>query len=738
MYNVRIFKLKSTIVFLSTYPPRECGIATFTQDLLQSTQNFLGPLLDCKVAALNLSPLDTYKYPPEVEWKIDQNSKLDHINLAKDINKDVNITGVIIQHEYGIFGGLEGEILLSFMRNCKKPMLVTLHTVLPNPNQKMKTVTSEIIQNASTVVVLTNSSKNIIKTLYPQSAEKVFMIPHGIHPVTFSTPKKYKAKLKLDNQIILSTFGLLNRGKGIEYVLHALPKVIKRYPSILYLILGETHPVVRRREGEKYRVELAKLITKLDLKNHVRFYDQYFSLKDLFEFLKATDIYISTSTNPNQAVSGTLSYALGTGRAVISTEFAQAKEIVTSKTGRLIPIKNSSALSSSIIDLLGNEKRLLKMHHQAYKQTRPMLWNNVSRKYLALLERMVMPALKIDHLITMTDDFGLFQFANLTVPNKDFGYTLDDNARALIVCSWLIKKEFTKKLEILIKIYLTFIKKCQLPDGSFVNYIGFSDKLPTSQNNIEDLEDSQTRALWALSEIMANKILSDDIRNQAKEMFLLNFKLKTKLTHLRSQAFAIKSFGLILQILPEKQTELLAKIKEHANSLLTALTENSVKSWRWFESDLNYNNALLSESLLIAGDIVKNPVYTSQGLLSLQFLIGKTFSKVYMPIGHARWYKNKQKRSNYDQQPEDPSSMILALSRAYKQTGEQVYKNLANKCFSWFLGNNSLKKALYDVKSGGCYDGLHPDRVNLNQGAESLIAYLMSSFTITHLNIDED
>lgn len=659
---------------------------------------------------------------------------MDYLNLARFVNKDANISGVIIQHEYGIFGGLEGELLLSFIENCKKPMLVTLHTVLPNPSPKMKEVTKKIIEHARTVIVLTESSKKIIETLYPASIRKVFMIPHGIHEVAESQPKKFKKRLKLDKHIILSTFGLLNRGKGIEYVLNALPAVIKKYPSVLYLVLGETHPVIRRAEGEKYRFELAELIKKLGLEDHVKFYDQYFSLPDLFEFLKATDIYISTSTNPNQAVSGTLSYALGTGRAVISTEFAQAKEIVTNDNGRLVDVKNSPAIAKAILDLLSDEKRLEKMYLNAYKMTRPMLWNNVAEKYTSLLTRFVIPPTNLSHLRKMTDNFGLFQFARFSSPNKDSGYTLDDNARALIVCSWLAKQNNTKELEKLVKIYLAFIKKCQLKDGSFINYIGFADKLPTPQNKTEDIEDTQVRALWALSEIMTNKTLTVDIRTQAKKMFLLNLKLKKKLTHLRARALAIKSFALVLPTLPEKRADLLEIIRDCADSLVTALRENSIKSWRWFESDLNYNNAVLPESLLIAGKVLKNDDYTRHGILSLQFLIGKTFSRIYMPIGHSGWYKNMQERSSYDQQPEDPASMIFALTRAYEYTGNTEYKKLANKCFSWFLGNNSLKKSLYDVKSGGCYDGLHPNRVNLNQGAESLVSYLMASYKITELN----
>jgi len=734
LYNRSIKKSKSTIVFLSTYPPRECGIATFTHDLLKASQNFLGPDVACKVAALNRSPLDTYKYPPEVEWKINQNSAKDHEDLAEIINDDVNISGVIIQHEYGIFGGQDGDVLLTFMQKCTKPMLVTLHTVLPEPSEKMKEVTNSIVSLADTVVVLTDGSKKIVKTLYPDSSGKVFTIPHGIHHVTFSLAKSYKAKLRLDNHIVLSTFGLLSRGKGIEYVLRALPNVIKKYPSVIYLILGETHPVIQREEGEKYRTELAQHITELGLENHVRFYDQYFSLPDLFEFLKATDIYIATSTNPNQAVSGTLSYALGTGRAVISTEFAQAKEIVTLDNGRLIPIKDSDAITRAMIDLLGDEKRLMQMHKNAYRKTRPMVWETVAKKYLSLLERIVIPPIKTDHLAKMTDDFGLFQFATHAVPNKKFGYTLDDNARAMIVTSWLLKISRSKKLEKLLKIYLAFIDKCQLQDGSFINYINFKNKSSTSQNNDEDIQDCQMRAVWALSEIIRHDTLSEKVREEAKRMFLLNFNLHAPLIHLRAKAFAIKAYALAVPFLSEHDLELKAKIQEYADFLLKALDENSLKSWRWFEQDLNYNNALLPESLLIAGKILNNDEFTRQGLASLEFLISKTFSdEMYMPIGHSNWYKNRKERSNFDQQPEDPASMIIALTTAYYYTGHKHYKNLANTCFSWFLGNNSLKMPLYDPQTGGCYDGLHPDRVNQNQGAESLVSYLMSNVIICEL-----
>lgn len=717
---------------MGTYPPRECGIATFNQDLLRSSRQFLGPHISCRVAAMNLSPLDHYIYPSEVAWEINQDNKREYANFAKKINDNALVAGVILQHEYGICGGEEGENILSFIENCRKPILVTLHAVLPNPSPKMQDVTGKIINRANIIVVLTQNSRRILKNIYPSSEGKVYVIPHGIHPTEFSASGNAKKKLKLKNSTVLSTFGLLGREKGIEYVIRALPQVIKKYPSIRYLIIGETHPDVRRKEGEAYRLELGRLVTDLGLDKHVKFYDQYLDLVDLIEFLKATDIYISSSINPNQAVSGTLSYALGTGRAVISTRFAQALEIVTPNIGRLVPIKDPFSYTGALLDLLSDKGSLKKMHRQAYDTTRSMLWNNVAKEYSDLLAQVVLPPINLRHLKEMTDDFGIFQFAVLETPDKSAGYTLDDNARALIVCNKLTRHQHKPKgLYLLISTYLDFIETCQQPDGTFVNYIGYLDKKPTPQNSQEDLSDAYARALWALAEVMKNTLLPTNTRNKAQKIFLRALPHASGLTHLRSKAFIVKSLVTALTTLPEYNQDLLKLIEQIAASLTLALKNNSGESWQWFETHLGYNNALLSESLLLAGELLKNEEYIHKGLSSLQFLTDKTFStNMYLPIGHSHWYKQNGERSYFDQQPEDPASMILALTTAYKVTGIQSYKNLANKCFSWFLGNNSLHQSLYDYETGSCYDGLHPDRINLNQGAESLTSYLLSRLAI--------
>jgi glycosyltransferase involved in cell wall biosynthesis len=728
-------------VFISTYPPRECGIATFTSDLLSALQKIFGSSARCLVAAINLSALDTYEYPLEVEWQIDQNSKTEYLALARKLNKNPDVVTTILQHEYGIFGGEEGENILSFINAYKKTLVVTLHTIIPVPSVKMKVVTEAILKRADKIVVLTESSKNKIEELYPDSVGKIKVIPHGIHNTAFSGTTKFKRRLKLDNTKVISTFGLLSRGKGIEYMIAALPAVVKQFPDIRYLILGETHPVVRRAEGEKYRLELLSMVAKLHLKKHVKFYDQYLELPDLLNFLKATDIYISTSINPEQAVSGTLSYALGAGRAVISTDFVQAKELISNNVGRTVPIKNSAVFSEEIISLLKNPSRLTKMHRYAYEVTRPMLWNNVALEFSKVILELhpdtllddALPKINLGHLHHMTDDCGLFQFADFRKPNKSFGYTLDDNARALVVACSLYENQPQNESLLFIEKYLYFIRRCQKSDGNFVNYVSYNEKQATIQNLEEDIEESYSRALWGVCSTISTSNLPDNLREIA--MGILNNALPHayKLTHARTRALTIKSLSLAYSSRKNKK-ELLDIIKIHAESLAESFKENKSISWDWFANYLGYNNAILPESLFIAGAILNNKKYTTIAQQTLVFLISKTFNeKMYVPIGNQAWHRQNETRSEFDQQPEDPTSMILALATAFEMTQNKEYQKLANLCFSWFLGNNALKIPVYNSSNGGCFDGLHPDRVNLNQGAESLVSYLLARIEVGRL-----
>ncbi len=719
-------------MFIATYPPRECGIATFTQDLLSAFKKMFKENAECVVAAINLSALDSYEYPPEVHWQISENNKTEYRALANDLNQNPKILTTIIQHEYGIFGGEEGENILSFISAYKKTLIVTLHTVIPNPSPKMKLVTEKIIKRANKIVVLTENSKKTVEALYQSSVGKIVVIPHGIHNTSFISTTRPKQKLQLENKSVLTTFGLLSRGKGIEYVLKALPVAVKQFPQLVYLVLGETHPVVRRTEGESYRLELLSLVEKLNLKKHVKFFDQYLDLPDLLNFLKATDIYISTSINPNQAVSGTLSYALGAGRAVISTDFVQARELISENIGRVVPAKDSKVLEREIISLLSNPGKLKKMNRYAYEITRPMLWTNVALGFSKIILELSpqlypkgsLPEINLTHLHYMSDNFGLFQFADLNKPNKKFGYTLDDNARALVVACALQENELVEK-------YLNFISLCQLPDGTFTNYLSHKKKEPTVQNTQEDTEESYARALWGVCFVLNTPNLKPEVYSLAKGILLTALPNAHNLDHVRAKALTVKALALIYNSGVLKQNILQDLVDKHAKSLHNSFKENSNESWSWFDNSLEYNNAVLPESLFVASVVTKNRLYIKTAHKSLKFLVDKTFThKMYIPIGNETWHTQNQNRSQFDQQPEDPTAMVLALATAYKITHNEKYKKLAEVCFSWFLGNNILKMPLYNSLNGGCFDGLHPDRVNLNQGAESLVSYLLARIEI--------
>jgi len=727
---------KPTVVFVATYPPRECGIATFTQDLLSAFKKMFKGTADCVVAAINLSALDTYEYPPEVQWQINENNKTEYRELARELNGNPKILTTIIQHEYGIFGGEEGENILSFINAYKKSLIITLHTIIPDPNPKMRLVTEKLIMRANKIVVLTQDSRHKVETLYPRSLGKIVVVPHGIHHTPFVSTEKTKKKLRLENKIVLSTFGLLSRGKGIEHVLKALPGTVKQFPDLVYLVLGETHPIVRRSEGESYRLELLALVKKLKLTKHVKFFDQYLDLPDLLNFLKATDIYISTSINPNQAVSGTLSYALGTGRAVVSTDFVQAREMISKNIGRVVPVKDYKAMKKEIVSLLSNPQDLKKMNRYAYEVTRPMLWSNIALEFSKIIlesnpklyPKNTLPTINLTHLHYMSDNFGLFQFANFNKPNKKFGYTLDDNARALVVSCALKDNGLVKK-------YINFVSRAQLPDGTFTNYISHRKKKSTAQNKKEDIEESYARALWGVCFVLDTPKLEPEVYGITKDILDKALPHAYNLTHMRAKALTIKALSLMCKCEVENKKTLMNLIDMHANSLQALFEKNSDKSWLWFDNSLEYNNAVLAESLFVASSVTNNKLYSSTAHKSLRFLIRKTFTaNMYMPIGNETWHTQNKERSRFDQQPEDPSAMVLALATAYRTTQNERYKKLAELCFTWFLGNNILRMPLYNSLNGGCFDGLHPDRVNLNQGAESLVSYLLARIEIEKLH----
>ncbi|MDD5455019.1 MAG: glycosyltransferase [Candidatus Ratteibacteria bacterium] len=786
------------VVYLSTFPPRECGIAVFTSDLTNAMDSLLEPAVESRIAAVNIDDISRYNYSRKVIFQIDQYSQRSYIETAEKINAMDDVKLVNIQHEFGIFDGEHGSYIVDFLEALKKPSVVAFHSVLPSPDKGLYDVVRLIADKSNGLVPMTNSSKEILIRDYGIKEEKISVIPHGIHPIAYTPPAAHKLALGFAKKAVLLTFGFLSRGKGLEYVIDALPKVAGIYPDFVYVILGVTHPNILKQEGESYRNFLVQKVHELKLSSHVNFYNEYASIDKLLRFLKAADIYISPSLNPNQAVSGTLSYALGSGRPVISTAFAQAKELVTAEMGMLVNFKDPAAYADAIIKLLKEPVLREQLGKNAYFRTRNMMWENVALEYLKLFSRYSksiaevseykkIPRVNLSHMFRLTDDFGIIQFAKLSLPDVSSGYTLDDNARALIVACLCYGKlgEAIKithlkkqKSELLKRIatYLNFMGFVLTPasesqagsEAVFHNYVKPDRTIDIELGKKENPDDANGRAIWALSVAASSGYLSWDIRSKA--LVLLNKRITSgiKFESPRATAFCAKGIYLLLKRIREiegrdlnpsrcgssgapvllhplrraedkMESRLIDEWQVKAEKILIILCDRLVSlyrgvssaEWQWFENYLTYSNAVLPEALILGYKCTGNSDYFDIGIKTLGFLISHTFiDGIYMPTGQDGWHHRTGKRRYFDQQPEDTSAMTCALATAYSITGKDFYKKLMYEAFNWFLGDNSIKQVVYDRTTGGCYDGVGEGYINLNQGAESTTSYLLARLAL--------
>ncbi|MDD5032027.1 MAG: glycosyltransferase [Patescibacteria group bacterium] len=740
------------VLYVGTFPPRECGIATFTQDLTNAMDKGFNSTIKSRILAMNSGSTAIYNYPHKTIMQINQDEIEDYLLRAKEINKSNDIKLVSIQHEYGIFGGEWGNYLLPFMEIVKKPIITTFHTVLPKPDKQAKQITRTIIEKSSNVVVMTHSAAETLRQIYGVKKTKICVIPHGVHHVAFPSKSKAKKKLNLQGKTILSTFGMLNRDKGLEYAIRALPEVIKKFPDVQYLILGATHPLVRKYEGEKYRNGLKKLISELKLENYVKFYDKYLTLEELIDFLKATDIYISPTLNPLQAVSGTLSYALSCACPIISTATQYAKDTITPERGILVGFKKHKDIARALLLMLGDKKARNEMKKNAYFHSRHMTWQNVALSYFKTFnnfakivprEKGKLPPINLNHIKNLTDEFGIIQFASHTKPDLNSGYCLDDNARALIAAVRLYQdKPMTNTLD-LITTYLKFIKFSQRASGEFISFVS---RYKTIINKSVS-EDSFGRAIWAIGYLLTIENLPDSVKKPAYAVFKKAKGNLGKLSSPRAIAFAI--IGLAHTLEPASNLKSLSKsyleenesslkqLKKMADKLVRryeqqiAKPKNIAKKWFWFEDYLTYSNFKLPESMLHAFAITGDKRYLKVAESALKFLTPVNFEKDYFSaIGQNGWYFCDGKRAYFDQQPEDTSSAVEALVRAYEITKNKDYARQAKIAFDWFLGKNYLNQMVYDEATGGCYDGLGKYSLNFNQGAESTISYLLARLAI--------
>lgn len=728
------------ILYLSSFPPRECGIATFTQDLTNAIDKEFCPSLKSKILAINDNGTSIYNYPKKVLMQIRESNMEDYIDRAYEINRNHSIKLVNIQHEYGLFGGEWGDFLLTFLELLKKPVVVTFHTVLPNPKEKVKRVTVAIAKKAVRIVVMTHHSARLLEKFYGIDKDKISIVPHGVHHIPFPSKTRAKKKLNLSGRTILSTFGMLNRDKGIEYAIEALPEVIKEFPNVLYLVLGATHPVVRKQEGERYRNMLKKIIKKHGLQDYVKFYDKYLSLEELIDFLKATDIYLSPTLNPRQAVSGTISYALSCACPIIATANQYATDVINAERGILVRFKNSLDIQDGLFKLLRDNKLRKEMKKNTYFYSRHMTWQNVALSYFNTFNKVAkmrpqekdkMPPINLAHIRKLTDKFGIIQFANHTKPDIHSGYCLDDNIRALLSTAMYYKANPNRSVMNLMQTYFDFVKFAQKPNGRFHNFVGYNKNF----NDITESEDSYGRTIWTLGYLIKSDHIPEHIRKEAKTILNKALKWADDLISLRAIAFTMLGLTYVYESdKSEKNLNLIKKLAKQLTDKFKHTCSATDNTWPWFEDCLTYSNYKLTEALFRAYQATGEKEFLDVAEKALTFLNKVTFEKKYFsPIGQDGWYFRGQKRAYFDQQPEDAASAVESLMTAYEATKKQEYLDKAKLSFEWFLGKNHLNQMVYDEATGGSYDGLGRFSLNFNQGAESTISYLLARLAIENI-----
>ncbi|MFY0253238.1 glycosyltransferase [Chitinophaga sp. 30R24] len=733
-----------TLLFVTSYPPRECGIATFAQDLVNAlNKNFAGNL-NIEIAALQESGKPANQISAPVNYTVNPFDIDNCIEFAQKINDNKKIDLVCFEHEFGLYGGEYGHNLLAMLSLLDKPFVVRFHTVLPYPDIKCTKVVSLISALAAKVIVMTRSSADLLRKVYHVPEGKIVHIPHGTHAHIVDDMPALKKQYNLEGKLVLSTFGLLSENKGIETGIRAMKDIVAQYPEAVYLVLGKTHPVVFSREGEKYRESLEQLVKELGLENNVRFVNSYLSLKNLLDYLALTDIYLFTSKDPHQAVSGTFVYAMSAGCAVISTSFVQAREMLEDGAGVLIDFNSPEQLAASALQLLGNPEMRRKMSLAAIEKTRPSIWENVAIAHMsviseALVEDKLMPNLPppyLDHIDRMTDEFGMLQFSKHDLPDPDYGYTLDDNARALIaMCMYINELKPNNFVNTLCRKYIDFIGYCQKPSGKFLNYVDIEGEF-TPMNEEVSLEDANGRAVWALGYTLSSyRNLSFDAVQDALSLFRQSMNWMESLQSPRSIAFTIKGLYYFLSY---KQGGRAAELLQNlATKLYAFYQEEADGTWNWYESCLTYGNAVLPEAMMMAYHVTGIEAYRRTAEDSLAFLCSKTFTDSHMKvISNKTWY-----HKNTEQAPEDGGEQsievaytMLALNTFYNITKNTLYLEKMRLAFSWYLGNNHLKQLVYNPLTYGCYDGLEKTNVNQNQGAESTVCYLIARLLMEQWN----
>jgi glycosyltransferase involved in cell wall biosynthesis len=737
--------LPNRIAIVGNYLPRRCGIATFTTDLCDAIHAEYG---STELLALPVNDTEEgYTYPARVRFELSEDNVASYRQAADFLNFS-NIDLVCLQHEYGIFGGRAGGHILELLRRLRMPFATTLHTVLRDPNPDQRTVLEEIAALSDRLIVMSQHSAEILQEVFHVPIDKIDLIPHGIPDLPFTDPSFYKDGFGTEGKDVLLTFGLLSPNKGIENVIRALPKILSHHSNVIYMVAGATHPHVLRREGDKYRVYLQKLANDLGVAANVVFRNRFVSPQEMVELIGAADIYITPYKHKAQVVSGTLAYALSAGKAIISTPYLHAIELLDAERGALVPFDDPEAIAAKTVELLDNDTARHAMRKRAYLYARDMVWNRVAQKYMKSFERIYnerlrnpratfsaentektldrLPAINLDHLYRMTDHTGILEHAVFVVPNYPEGYTTDDNARALIVAILLeeLGAGAPTGLDDLVSRYLAFLWFAFDPTTKrFRNCLSYERQWQEPGGS----EDSHGRALWGLGTVLGRS-KNAGWRGAAGRMFELAVPSAIEFKSPRACAFALLGLQEYLDSFPGDRAALGAS-DVLASRLLNSYRANHSDEWNWFEDVLAYSNARLPQALIRAGMRAANNEMVSAGLEALDWLVTIQRCEVkghFVPIGSQGFYSKKTEKARFDQQPIEACAVVSACLQAYRATGKSRWRKEAWSAFNWFLGDNDLQIALYDPTTGGCRDGLHPDRANENQGAESTLSFLMA------------
>ena len=753
---IKYYEGINSVAVIGNYLPRQCGIATFTTDLVEGL-SAEAPDINCWAVAMNDKP-EGYNYPDNVRFEVNQNKLIDYGIAAQFIN--ISQTDIVcVQHEYGLFGGPAGSHLLKLLSDLRMPVVTTLHTILKDPAPEYRDVMCKLAGLSDKLVVMSRKAVEFLKDIYAVPEEKIAFIHHGIPDTPFIDSSFNKDKFDVEGKRVLLTFGLLSPNKGIENVLQALPAVLIKHPDVIYIILGATHPHILKMHGDKYRIMLQQLVRKLHVGEHVIFQNRFVALRELCEFLGIADIYVTPYLDEAQITSGTLAYAMGTGKAIVSTPYWYATEMLAEGRGQIVPFRNPGAMADQIIRLLDNDNERHAMRKKAYTFSRDAVWKAVSRKYLQIFNEVrqnriqsprpryyyvenlkaitnfELPEVKLDHLKDMTDDTGILQHAKYAIPDRSHGYCTDDNARALLVAAMGQKLLSPNGFEFdrLGSRYLAFLLYAFNPkNGRFRNFMTYSRQWMEKTGS----EDAHGRALWCLGKSVS---FLDDPGQLAMSTTLFSQAIGAAENFHSPRAVAYCLVGMDAYLCKFAGDSEVRRIRETlAGRLFDQFYDHETDDWPWPEDALNYANGKLPHALILSGHRMQRKDMTDMGLKSLKWLVSiQTEDNHFVPIGSNGWHEKGGPRARFDQQPVEAKDMVEACVEAFYITRDQSWFENAVMCFNWFLGHNDLNMSLYDPKTGGCRDGLMADGINQNQGAESSLAWLLSLMTLQKLYADE-